>query len=254
MKSNSNVRAYFYALLVLGALWAFPACKSKYPTRALPLSDVLSSSRVMDFEAYPAGSPATIAAVNPLLAEAGVPGNVIQRPGMVKFTGGGTAALIAASGAVGTARCLQVSGTLTAARLQLTVPLDTLSSTGYYNAHFFSGVRFYQKVSASDAATPRYFSMPTAQTMPPPEGMCVAPGCYNHFGANYDSTDDQWESVVLDFASFTRGGWGDPVEPTTFSGTNLEEIVQLQWQEDNPVFAIGGSCNVDFSIDEIEFY
>lgn len=254
MKSYSEPRhsakgRWAVSLAVMGMM-AFLGCETRYPTSSLPLEQVLSTTRVLDFE----GTGAAVTTVNPNLAEAGVPGQVIQRPGYASLTGGGTAMAVVAPGANGTGHALSVSGTLTAARLQWIVKLDTLSPSGYYNARLFTGIRFYQKVSATDNTSPKFFSMPTAQTMPPPEGTCVQPGCYNHFGANYASTDGNWELVTLDFSSFTRGTWGDAVDPPTFSGPHLEQVVQLQWQEDNGESATGGVRNADFAIDEIAFY
>ncbi len=250
MKSSSNRRAFRCALLVLCGIGFFPGCKPKFPTRALPLSEALSSSRVVDFE----GAGAAVTTVNPHLAEADVPGNVIQRPGVVSFSAGGTTLAIVSPGAAGTTGALTVSGHLTAARLQLGIPLDTLSPTGYYNASLFSGVKFYQKVSDGDDADPRLFTIPVAQTMPAPQGTCPT-GCYNHFGYEYETTHGEWRQVVLPFASLTQqGGWGTEAVPSTFSGVHLRQVVQLQWQEDNPNTGTGGNAAVDFSIDEIVFF
>jgi hypothetical protein len=254
MKSASNpLRAWSVsALLFAAVLPCFWSCKAKYPTSALPQADALASTGVLNFD----GAGAAVTTVNATLAEADMPGNVIQRSGAVQFTGGGAAWSLVSPGAEGSARALRVSGAVTEVRLQLWIPLDTLSPTGYYNASLFSGIRFYLKVASADNTSPKYFSLPTSQTMPAPQGTCLTK-CYDHFGATYSSTGGQWTLVSLDFSSLTQGGWGTKAVPSTFSGDNLKQVVQLQWQEDNPNFGLSGpvtSSNADFQIDQIQFY
>jgi hypothetical protein len=49
-----------------------------------------------------------------------------------------------------------------------------------------------------------------------------------------------------------QGYTGVITNPPTFSGANLQQMLWLQWEESRNNTA--GSSNVDFSVDDIEFY
>jgi hypothetical protein len=217
------------SLLVLLMLWGAlgAGCQTQHPTSAqLPASTSSAPNMVIDFE----GSPATL--VNPFLAEAGgTPNNVIYTAGSVGDAGDGTTTLVVPGGADNTAYSLHVSGPVTAPtnQLQLTIQLDTGNPTHYYDASLFKGVKFYLKVADDDNTSPKFFSIPIAQTMLSGNkyGTCQN-GCYDHFGYNFASTNGKWQLLALDFSSLKRAGWGSAVTPSTLSGTNLQQVVQLQ--------------------------
>jgi hypothetical protein len=233
-----------FLLLALTALLGW-GCQSMAPTGALGGSSANSSNLVINFE----GTPATV--VNPFLAEAGVPGNVVQSPGniSVDVAGGVTFDGIVSPGANGTAHAYQVSGPVTGSICQMIITLDTKSTSGYYNASLFKGVQFYMRVMTDDNCTSRQFSIPIAQTMPVTNGGTCLSGCYDHFGYTYQGTGGKWQLYALNFSSLTRNSYGSAVNPPTLTGSNLAQFVQLQWQENG-----GGSSNADFGIDEVQFY
>jgi hypothetical protein len=52
--------------------------------------------------------------------------------------------------------------------------------------------------------------------------------------------------------TLTRGGWGNAIVPTTFTGINLQQLLELEWQ-----FGRNGSKGtsyVDYWVDECEFF
>ena len=76
--------------------------------------------------------------------------------------------------------------------------------------------------------------------------------CYNNFGYAYGNTGGNWQLVVLPFSSLTRGNYGSALTPPTLSGANLQQIVGLQWSEGGN--NVPGTVNVDFYVDEIQFF
>ncbi len=244
MKSGSEGKSAIRLglLALLGAIgWS---CQTQAPTNYLSVpAGGDAPSMIINFE----GSPATV--VNSNLAEAGVAHHVVVSPGFASLNGGGSSMLVSMPGAAGTGHALSVSGIVTGTLLQLTISLDTNSPTGYYDASLFKGVRFYLRVMGDDQTTQKFFSIPIAQTMPiGNKGTCPA-NCYDHFGYTYSGTHGQWQQVSLDFSSLKRHGYGGPVTPSTLTGTNLQQFVQLQWQENSD-----GTNMADFSVDEVQFY
>jgi len=252
MKSNFK----FVLIAVLGVL-AWVGCNTKYPSSYLS-STGPNPAMVINFESG--------LSVNPSLAEANRPGNVVQTPGNIVINGG--TAIQASPGAANTAQCLQISGSVTdlgnAAypSIQLQIPLDT-AGTKFYDASLFNGVKFYIKVMGSDTAGKRSFSIPVAQTQPTSAGGdCDKPPfaappstnnpCYNDFANSYNSTNGVWQQMVFPFSSFTRGSYGAAITPTTLSGANLQQILMLAWSESNN--NVKGIINVNFYVDEVQFF
>jgi len=257
MKSNSKQAL---ALLALGALvWA--GCQMAAPTSYSHL--ISTGALVVNFDG---ASPMN---VNPQLAEANRPTNndtviIPGAVGIVGATGVVVSSALVAPGAAGTAQCLHVFGTVndpgnaSYPSIQMQLPLEKSASvSAFYDASFFSGVKFYVKVAGSDSAGKRIFSIPIAQTQPPSAGGSCNLGatsnaCYNDFFVTYNNTNGAWVQVTAPFSSFTRGNYGAAVSPTTLSGTNLQQILMLDWTESNN--NVAGLINVDFSVDEVQFY
>jgi hypothetical protein len=248
------------AFAILGALvWA--GCQTQYPTSYSHLTS--TGSLVVNFEG---ANPLN---VNPGLAEANRPNNMVIIPGAVAITlppsgyGSGGSAVVS-PGAANTAHCFQTFGTVIDKgdnkypSIQIQIPLEKSASvSAFYDAELFQGVKFYIKVMGDDTAGTRTFSIPVAQTMPPSNGGNCNPNaasnaCYNNFAVSYANTNGNWVLVSSGFSAFTRGNYGAAISPTTLSGANLQQILMLQWGEGNQ--NVAGTANIDFYIDEVEFY
>lgn len=255
MKSNFKI---LLPVAALGAMvWA--GCQTQAPTSYSHLTS--SGAMVVNFEG---GSPLN---VNPGLAEANRPGNTVIIPGavgVVGATGVVVSSAVVSPGAGGTPQCLHVFGTVndpgnaSYPSIQMQLPLEKSASvSAFYDASFFSGVKFYIKVAGNDTAGKKIFSIPIAQTQPPSAGGSCSPSaasnaCYNDFNVTYANTNGAWQLVTAPFSTFTRGNYGSAVTPTTLSGTNLQQILMLDWTESNN--NVAGLINVDFSVDEVQFY
>jgi hypothetical protein len=260
MKSSFR---FFLLPAVLGA-FAWVGCKTEAPTSYVT-SNGPSSSMVCDFE--------NGLAVNPHLAEPSEPGNHVQTAGAVSETGAPMTIQIVppGPGPDNTAHCAWLDGPVTTpappannyqAVQFLIVPESagtTLNGSPFtvYNASLFSGIQFYLKVMSDDTATVRSFSIPVLQTSNPPNGTCnpnAAGGgaCYNNFEYVYSTTGGAWQLVTLPFSSFTRQNYGPALTPPTLSGANLEQIVSLQWSEGGN--NVPGTVNVDFYVDQVQFF
>ena len=256
MKSSFKI---ILPLTVLGAL-VWIGCDTQYPTSYTNIKS--AGAMVINFE--------NGLGVNPGLAEANRPNNLVQTAGTALIAnpypttwGSGTLNLVS-PGAANTSTCAHVTGTVidpgTAVypSIQLQVPLDKAAAwNSYYDASLFSGVQFYVKVNSDDTAGKRVFSIPIAQTQPPANGGTCNPSassnaCYNDFFNTFSGTNGSWQLLTFSFASFTRGAYGAAVTPTTLSGSNLQQILMLDWTESNN--NVAGTINVDFYVDEVQFY
>jgi hypothetical protein len=161
---------------------------------------------------------------------------------------------VVAGGAKGTAMAARVWGTLNnkgdgqypAFSLQ-----GQLRDSGYFDASNFSGIRFHYKCPLSDQASERRFKIPIAATLPTSGGGTCTDACYNHFGADL-STSAEWTLKSYSFSELKRlSGWGSPVSPPDFVD-HLSKVVFLQW--DHGTGNNAGSYNIDFWVDEVEFF
>lgn len=247
MKLNSKIS---FGLIFLGALvWA--GCQTtQYPTTYIS-STGPNPAMIVDFESG--------LQVNPALAEAGKPGNKVQVAGTIVGTGSPfVTPVLVTPGAANTSTCVHMAGTVVDLAngnypaVEFVIPLES-GGNGQYNASLFTGIKFYLKVAASDTASTRSFSIPIVKTSTAPAGTCALYNtCYNGFSYAYGSTGGNWQLVSLPFASLTRGNYGGSITPPTLSGANLKEFLSLQWSEGNN--NVMGTVNVDFSVDEIQFF
>lgn len=251
----------FKGILAGAGLCVLGCQTTQFPTTYVPGSG--PNGVVANFDG---GTPLV---VNATLAEAYQPGNLVRSPGTIVM---GTYAssvvtlspsvfTVGPSGAANTANGAHVTGSFIDAgdaaypSLSLRIPLE--AGNLYYDANFFSGVKFFLKVASSDAAAKRTFSIPVAQTTVPSGGGTCDPNaasnaCYNDFAVTYNGTNGAWVAQNITFASMARGPYGAAITPTTLSGANLKQVLMLQWAEGNNNTA--GTVNVDFSVDEVEFF
>ncbi len=126
-----------------------------------------------------------------------------------------------------------------------------LKPTGYYDASPFKGIQFYYKYPAGDQAPSRRFAISIAPIMPSSAGGTCLDGCYNNFG--YDlASKGEWTLVTLPFANLTRQpGWGNTITPPEFT-EHLKEILGIEWTHNAGNTA--GSYNIDYWVDEVEFF
>jgi hypothetical protein len=122
---------------------------------------------------------------------------------------------------------------------------------GYFDASAFSGIRFYYKCPSDDNASARRFAIPIAGTVPPSAGGTCSDNCYNHFGKDLVPSDG-WVLVNAPFKDLQRiPGWGSPVGSPEFP-EHLTEIIDIEWNHNSA--NTGGKTNIDFWVDEVEFY
>ncbi len=162
--------------------------------------------------------------------------------------------IIASPGANGTPKCAHVFGSLvdhgkgTYPSFQLQAKFK---DAGYYDATAFTGLKFYYKCPATDQALKRRFGIGTAPTLPTSGGGTCSDGCYNNFGADLAVTPD-WTQIVYAFADMKReSGWGSPVTPPDLTD-HLKEFIDLEWA--NSANNAAGTYNIDYWVDEVEFY
>lgn len=133
----------------------------------------------------------------------------------------------------------------------------------YFNMSSFSGIKYKIRIGAGDNATKRRMKIWAAQTVPAGNGGICTPvaDCWNHFGYFYSFGStvplalarDTWYDMSHTWADLRREDyWGGVVTPTTFSGIHLEQILGIDWafSRDNDF----GTSNVDYWLDEIEFF
>ena len=246
MKSNSKI--LFLALVV--TIWFGTGCQSQYPTSYLS-STGPNPAMVVDFESG--------LTVNSNLAEANHQNNVVQSPGNIVPNGSPllTPALVS-PGANGTGNCVHLAGSVTdpgnatyPAAL-LTIPIEA-GGNGRYDASLFSGIKFYIKTSPADNVGTRSFAIPIVKTSVAPAGTCALyNSCYNNFAYAYTATNGNWQLVSIPFNTMARQSYGGAISPTTLSGTNLQDILSLQWSEGNQ--NVPGTVTVDFYVDEVQFF
>lgn len=127
----------------------------------------------------------------------------------------------------------------------------------YYDASSFTGIRYLCYIGTADTATKRRFKVPIKHTVPTSNGGDCATNCWDHFGLNMPTVKGTWVQQTMIFATATREGWGSPIIPATFTGTNLQELIGLDWSESlNNCQSIPSPCNavIDFWVDEVEFF
>ena len=245
MKSNFK----FFPAIILGAL-ASVGCNVQYPSSYLS-SNGPNPAMVINFE--------NGLTVSSNLAEANRPGNKVLTAGTIVATGSPLVTpIIVSSGAANTANCVHMQGPVTDPgnatypAVELVIPLEA-GGNGQYDASLFSGIKFYLKVASDDNAGTRSFSIPIVKTSPAPAGTCsLYNSCYNNFAYAYSSTNGNWQLVILPFTSLARASYGGSFTPSTMSGTNLQQILSLQWSEGNN--NVAGTINVDFYVDEVQFF
>jgi hypothetical protein len=161
---------------------------------------------------------------------------------------------VVAGGANGTPKAAHLFGTLIdkgdksypAFQLQ-----GKFKDSGYYDASAFTGIKFYYKCPATDAALKRRFAIGSAPTLPTSGGGTCTDGCYNNFGADMKVTPD-WMTNSFAFADLKReSGWGSPVTPPDLTD-HLKEFIDLEWA--NSANDAAGSYNIDYWVDEVEFF
>ena len=169
--------------------------------------------------------------------------------------GGGTinSDFIVAGGANGTPKAAHVFGSLTdkgdkaypGFQLQ-----GKFTGSGFYDASNFTGLQFYYKCPSDDTCIKRRFGIATAPTLPTDQGGTCASNCWDHYGTNL-LVNDNWAKYTLVFADTKREGWGGPVTPPDLVD-HLTEFVSLTWthQGNN----VAGTYNVDYWVDEVEFF
>lgn len=173
------------------------------------------------------------------------------------FTYGGNtinSQFVVSGGANGTPMAAHIFGTLNN-KGDGTYPAFTLSgklkASGYYDASPFTGFRFYYKCPATDTASTRRLSFAIAPTVPTSAGGTCADNCYNHFGADLSVTGD-WAQKSYNFTDLKRGaGWGSAVLPPDLVD-HLKEVIDIEWSHNSQ--NIAGTCNIDYWVDEVEFF
>ncbi len=161
---------------------------------------------------------------------------------------------IASPGANGTAMAAHIAGSLTD-KGDSSYPAFTLQGnlkpSGYFDASAFTGIRFYYKCPSDDQALKRRFGIGTAPTLPSANGGTCTDGCFNNFGEDLSTTPD-WAQKSYAFADIKReSGWGSPVTPPDLTD-HLKEFIDLRWA--NSANNVAGTYNIDFWVDEVEFY
>ncbi len=277
MKSGFKFFTLLAAFMALG--WI--GCQTQVPTSYLSTNGA-SPSLIANFDVNPSnwptpyattvpsnqpssgpitdvtGKPVTVYPVNNNLAEPDKTNNLVSNPGQISVISAGATMMLVAPGANNTSDCAWVSGTVTDLG-NLAYPTNGLQlpieSTGYYNGGLFTGIKFYIKIMPDDTALVRSFAIPVAQTIPVTAtgGSCTAGSkCYDNFSYSLSSTGGNWQLMTVPFLSMTRASWGNNITPSTLSGINLEQILPMTWTEGNN--NVAGIANIDFYVDEINFY
>lgn len=161
---------------------------------------------------------------------------------------------VVAGGANSTPKAAHIFGTLVD-KGDKTYPAFQLQGkfkdSGFYDASAFTGIKFYYKCPATDAALKRRFAIGTAPTLPTSGGGTCTDNCYNNFGADMKVTPE-WTANNYAFADLKReSGWGGPVTPPDLTD-HLKEFIDLEWA--NSANDAAGSYNIDYWVDEVEFF
>src|SRR5581483_2670090 len=173
------------------------------------------------------------------------------------FASGGntlTTPYVVSGGAKGSAMAAHIAGTLVN-KGDNTYPGFTLQGSvkqaGTYDANNFQGIRFYFKRPSTDTCPAHRFSITIPATLPSSGGGTCTDGCYNHFGADLTPAGD-WTQLSFAFSDLKRQpGWGSIVTPPDFTD-HLKEFKTIEWNDTAGNTA--GSYNVDYWVDEIEFF
>jgi hypothetical protein len=129
--------------------------------------------------------------------------------------------------------------------------MGRFKNNGTYDASPFNGIRFFYKCPLEDNAPKRRFSIATSQTVPVANGGTCKRGCWNHYGADMESSDE-WQKKSYAFTDLKReSGWGSPVMPPDITD-HLMEFINLQWA--NSGTNMPAKYNIDYWVDEIEFF
>jgi hypothetical protein len=129
--------------------------------------------------------------------------------------------------------------------------MGRFKNIGYYDASPFNGIRFFYKCPLEDNSPKHRFSITTAQTVPVANGGTCKRGCWNHYGADLEASDD-WQLKSYDFTDLKReSGWGSPVMPPDIV-EHLTEFINLQWAHSG--MNMPAKYNVDYWVDEVEFF
>jgi hypothetical protein len=126
----------------------------------------------------------------------------------------------------------------------------------FYDARNFTGVQFYLKIWDDDTSIQRHFAIPVFQTIATAGGGGCTSGprlCYDHFATDVSGgTNGQWEFFRFNFSDLKQLTNGAIPNPATLSGTNLQQIMWLQWsgsRNNKP-----GTSLVDMSVAQISFF
>lgn len=169
--------------------------------------------------------------------------------------GGNTidAEFIADGGANGTPKAAHIYGKLTDKGDKVYPSFDLqgkFKDSGYYDASNFTGLSFYYKCPATDQALKRRFKVGSAPTLPGDQGGTCTSGCYDNFGADLSPSSD-WIKKTYAFVDLKREGWGAPVTPPDLTD-HLKEFISFSWSHSANNTA--GTYNIDYWVDEVEFY
>jgi hypothetical protein len=242
-------------------LLAILGCKAKTPLNAgFPLpyptpSSATDHALVCDFESN------TPTAINPYLYDRNnPPAYMLSNPGWVTFWGYASVSITSSGpvsgGANGTQTAYACSGSVTdygdGTYPSFTLYAQFKSDGTVYDMGAFTGVQYCLKVESDDTASWRAFQIPLPATMPVTSGGTCTRNCYDHFFVGYGDTGGVWKKSVYAFTDLKRQGYGDPLDPPQLTGSNLGQILYLQWNESNN--NVPGIIRFDFQVDEIRLY
>lgn len=227
---------------ILNISWALQGCNGKIPTLGLVVATSTPTLGPQWVDNFESGSTSC----NPYLynSSAGLWSSLPN--GTFHFPGGANGT--AQAGRI-TAGPLFLSG-YTPYQLQVNP-----NSLGNYNllGSPYTGIQFYWKTGIADNMSARWFVMPIPPQIPPPVGSCgTGPLCYDTFKRPLPSTGGAWVVQNLPWTMFAQAGWGSPSTGPLTSGTNLSQILYMQWEEDPN--NIGNTYTIDFWVDEIQLY
>jgi hypothetical protein len=125
-----------------------------------------------------------------------------------------------------------------------------------YDISNFKGVRFDMKYFSDDNAPKRRFAIAGSATLPTGDditcGQCQLTQCRNNFGVNYTPQQDaSWHTFSYAFTDLTQESGYGVVDPADFA-SHEKEITWLQWESGRN--NSGGSCQVDYWLDNVVFY
>lgn len=177
--------------------------------------------------------------------------NVINgTPGAAFIFGGGV-------GAAGTSSAIHIFGKLKdngdgqypSFQLEARLKGGTVFDASQYG---YSGVRFYLKTGAGDNCPYRRFKVGVGATTPSSGGgYATSANAYSHFSVVLQTTSGSWAFVSEVFSTLHRE-FGAAISPSDLSGKNLQELLLVEWQfgRNN----VAGSSDVDYWVDEVEFF